>query len=102
MKAIVRNINRVNRSGTSKSGNPYHIDQTNVVIDVPFDNEDGFGSKEMSYQYGTSANFAKLEVLRGKLPCQVDIELGTELNQYDQPVTVVTDVKLQSAQAAKS
>lgn len=94
MKQIIKRIERVNRSGTSKAGNAYSIDQTNIVVDVPYETADGFGSKEMVYQYGDHTNMTKLEPLRGRLPCEVDIELGTELDQYDNPKTVVVDVKL--------
>lgn len=96
MKQIIKRIERVNRSGTSKAGNPYTIDQTNIVVDVPFDTADGFGSKEMVYQYGDHTNMTKLETLRGKLPAEVDIELGTAFDNYDNPKTVVVDIKLPS------
>lgn len=94
MKVIVKRIERVNRSGTSKAGNPYSIDRTNLVIDVAYDGDDGFGSKEMVYQYGSHSKFLELESLRGKLPCSVDIELGTKFDDYDNPVTVVTSLSL--------
>lgn len=94
MKVIVKRIERVNRSGTSKAGNAYTINQTNLVCDVPFSSVDGFGSKEMVYQYGDHSKFSDLETLRGKLPYELDIELGTQLDNYDNPKTVVTSVKL--------
>lgn len=99
MKVLIKRIERVNRSGTSKAGNPYTIDQTNVVCDVPFDSPDGFGFKEISYQYGSHTNFLGLESLRGSLPVELDIELGTELNQYGTPVTVVKSVKVPNVKA---
>lgn len=94
MKMLVESINRVKRSGKSQKGNDYNIDVTEIVVKVPYDNLDGFGSKFINYPYGKSENFEKLQSLRGKLPLELDIELGTELNQYDQPVTVVIDIKL--------
>lgn len=92
MKVIVKRIERLNRTGTSKSGNAYTLDRTTVVADVPFSSTDGFGAKEMEYQYGDHTNFLDLEKYRGKLPLELDIELGTELNQYDQPVTVIKSI----------
>ena len=95
MKMLVNRISRTNQSGVSKkTGNPYHIDNTTVAVVIPFENADGFGAKEMEYQYGTSANFLTLDKLRGKLPCELEVELGTELNQYGNPVTVVNSISL--------
>lgn len=94
MKVIAKRIERVNRSGTSKSGNAYHIDQTMIYVDVPFDSPDGFGAKEFGYRFGDSTNFSKVEQLRGKLPTEIEIDLSTQMNQYDQPETVIIDVKL--------
>lgn len=94
MKMQVKAIERVNRSGTSKQGNPYTIDQTNITVEVPFDNHDGFGFKSMTYQYGDSTNFEKLVALRGRLPMELEVELGTELNQYGSPVTVVNAISV--------
>lgn len=94
MKMLVNRINRTNVSGTSKkTGNPYTINNTEVTVTIPFDIPDGFGGKEMTYPFGDSANFLQLEKFRGKLPCELDVELGTELNQYGNPVTVVKSVK---------
>lgn len=97
---LVESINRVKRSGKSKNGNDYTIDVTEVVVKVPYDNADGFGSKFITYPYGKSDNFEKLQTLRGKLPIELDIELGSELNQYSQPVTVVNDIKLPTVKTA--
>lgn len=93
MKAILKRVESVNRSGTSKSGNPYTIDQTNVVVDVPFNSDTGFGSKELIYQYGDHTKYHELSSLKGKLPTEVEIELGTEFDNYDNPITVVKSVK---------
>ena len=92
MKVI--RVDRVNRSGTSKTGNPYHIDQTEITVQVPYSSGDGFGFKEMTYQYGDSSNFAKVENLRDRLPVDCDIELGVALNSYGSTQTIVTDIKL--------
>lgn len=94
MKMQVKSIDRVNRSGTSKTGNPYTIDQTTVTVEISYDNHDGFGFKSMTYQYGDSQNFEKLTALRGRLPMELEIELGTELNQYGSPVTVVNSISV--------
>lgn len=94
MKMTVVAIEAVNIQGTSKKGQPYHIDETRLTVALPFDKDDGFGIKTHEYRYGTSADFAKFTALRGKLPAELDITLATELNNYGQPVTVVTDVKL--------
>lgn len=94
MRFIVKRIESLKKEGTSKTGNAYVLDFTNIIVDVPYDRVDGFGSKEMKYQFGSAENFKKLEVLRGKLPCEVELVLGTELDSYDNPVTVVTDIKM--------
>lgn len=95
MKMQVIRVESTNVSGTSKTGNPYHIDQTMVTVQVPItDSPDSFGSKEMSYQYGNSANFNKLISLKGQLPVMADIELGASLNSYGGVTTVITDIKL--------
>ena len=76
MKMKVIRINATNRSGTSKSGNPYHIDQTEITVQVPYSSPEGFGFKEMTYQYGDSSQIAKLMPLRDNLPAECDIDLG--------------------------
>lgn len=100
MKVIAKRIERVNRSGTSKAGNAYHIDQTMIYVDVPYDSPDGFGAKEFGYRYGDHTNFAKLEQLRGNLPAQIEVELSTQMNQYDQPETVIASVRPITSQKA--
>lgn len=87
-------ITKTNIQGTSKKGQPYHIDQTRLTVSVPFDSEDGFGVKVTDYTVGSSSDFVKYAPLRGKLPLEMDITLGVEVNQYGQAVTVVTDVQL--------
>ena len=102
MKMKVIRIDSVNRSGFSKTGNPYHIDQTEITVQVPYSSGDGFGFKEMTYQFGDSSNFAKVENLRDRLPVDCDIELGVALNSYGSTQTIVTDIKLpQLSQALK-
>ena len=99
---IVTRIERVKKEGKAKeTGNPYSLDFTNITLSVPVSDLDVYGSKEMTYQYGSADNFAKLDALRGKLPCQVDLDLGVEMDKYGNPKTVITDVKLpQAAQSA--
>ena len=92
MKVI--RVNATNRSGTSKSGNPYHIDQTEITVQVPYSSPEGFGFKEMTYQYGDSSQIAKLMPLRDNLPAECDIDLGVSLNSYGSTQTIVTDIKL--------
>lgn len=94
MKMKVIRINATNRSGTSKSGNPYHIDQTEITVQVPYSSPEGFGFKEMTYQYGDSSQIAKLMPLRDNLPAECDIDLGVSLNSYGSTQTIVTDIKL--------
>ena len=92
MKVI--RVNATNRSGTSKTGNPYHIDQTEITVQVPYSSPEGFGFKEMTYQYGDSSQIAKLMPLRDNLPAECDIDLGVSLNSYGSTQTIVTDIKL--------
>lgn len=94
MKMKVIRINATNRSGTSKSGNPYHIDQTEITVQVPYSSPEGFGFKEMTYQFGDSSQIAKLMPLRDNLPAECDIDLGVSLNSYGSTQTIVTDIKL--------
>lgn len=94
MKMKVIRVNASNRSGTSKSGNPYHIDQTEITVQVPYSSPEGFGFKEMTYQYGDSSQIAKLMPLRDNLPAECDIDLGVSLNSYGSTQTIVTDIKL--------
>ena len=94
MKMKVIRVNATNRSGTSKTGNPYHIDQTEITVQVPYSSPEGFGFKEMTYQYGDSSQIAKLMPLRDNLPAECDIDLGASLNSYGSTQTIVTDIKL--------
>ena len=97
MKMKVIRVNATNRSGTSKTGNPYHIDQTEITVQVPYSSPEGFGFKEMTYQYGDSSQIAKLIPLHNRLlvdGVECDIELGASLNSYGSVQTIVTDIKL--------
>ena len=94
MKMKVIRVNATNRSGTSKTGNPYHIDQTEITVQVPQSSPEGFGFKEMTYQYGDSSQIAKLMPLRDNLPAECDIDLGVSLNSSGSTQTIVTDIKL--------
>ena len=93
MKATVTRIERVLKSGTSKTGNAYSLDFTNITFVVPVSDPDQFGSKETTFQYGTASNFSNLEALRGRLPVEMDITMGVELDAYGNTKTVITDVK---------
>lgn len=94
MKMTVIRVERVERSGTSKAGNPYNIDQTNIVVQVPYAEANGYGFKEQSFKYGKASQFAKLDTLRDRLPIELELDLGIEINDYGQPVTVIKDLKL--------
>lgn len=94
MRVIIKAVTRADIQGTSKKGNPYHIDETRISIELPFDDENGFGVKLQEYSIGKAKEFESLANLRGKLPVEADIELGVELNQYGQPVTKIKDFKL--------
>lgn len=93
MKMTVLAIEAIDITGTSKKGLPYHINETRLTVSLPFDKDTGFGIKVHEYVFGTSENFDKFKVFRNKLPAEFDITLATQLNQYGQPVTVVTDVQ---------
>ena len=95
MKMTVNSILRTNVTGVSKkTGNPYTINNTMVNVAIPFETPDGFGVKEIGYQFGDSGNFLNLEKFRGKLPAEMDVELGTGLDQYGNPTTVVTALSM--------
>lgn len=90
---VVR-VESTNLSGISKTGKPYHIDNTMVTVEVPFDNAEGFGMKEMTYQFGDSSNYERVKSFRGKLPLQCEIALGATLNSYGNVETAITDIKM--------
>ena len=90
MKMLVTLIESKNISGTSKAGKPYH---TTVTVSVPVDTAESFGSKEIVYQYGTSANFDSLKNMRGQLPLMCEVELGANLNSYGGVDTVIQSIK---------
>ena len=95
MKMKVIRIEGSNRAGLSKKDNtPYQMDFTRVTVEVPFSTPDGWGSKEMTYEYGGYSNLAKLEPVRDRLPIDCDVDLGAGTNQYQQPITVITDIKI--------
>lgn len=94
MKVIIKAITCADIQGTSKKGNPYHIDETRISVELPFNDENGFGVKLQDYAIGKASEFVKYEPFRGKLPIEADIELGVELNQYGQAVTVVQSLKV--------
>lgn len=93
MKMLVTLIESTNKQGISKAGKPYHIDNTTITVSVPVDTPESFGNKEISYQYGDSANFENVKNLRGQLPSVCDIELGAVLNSYGGVDTVISSIK---------
>lgn len=96
MKYLVTRIEKVLKSGTSKTGNAYSLDFTNITVSVPVDDPNQFGaiaSKDTTYQYGSAANFANLEALRGRLPLEMDLTLGVNMDAYGNAKTVITDIK---------
>ncbi len=92
MKYTLSNVKSVKREGTSKSGNHYSIDVTELTVSIPVNKDDQFGHAPKTYAYGTAENIAKLEPLRGKLPCEVELKLADELDDYDNVKTVVQEV----------
>lgn len=102
MKFNVTRITKQNRSGTSKTGNPYALDFVEIAVSVPFNTPNSFGAKEVVYQYGQAADFSSLESLRSNLPCEVDLELGHDVDDYGNARTVVTAVKLPSSSSVGS
>ena len=97
MKMNIIRIEGANKAGISKKGEPYTLDFTRVTVEVPFSTPDGWGTKEMTYEYGTYANLAKLEALRDKLPMTCDVELTMGTDQYERPTTVISSVQVPSA-----
>lgn len=93
MKYTVTRIERVLKKGISKTGNAYSLDFTNVTFSVSTNESDVFGSKETTFQYGEAANFSKLEALRGRLPVEMDITMGVEMDSYGNAKTVISDIK---------
>lgn len=93
MKMLVTLIESKNISGTSKAGKPYHIDNTSVTVSVPVDTPESFGTKEIVYQFGTSANFETVKNMRGQLPLMCDVELAANLNSYGGIDTVIQSIK---------
>lgn len=93
MKMLVTLIESKNISGTSKAGKPYHIDNTTITVSVPVDTAESFGSKEIVYQYGTSANFDSVKNMRGQLPMLCEVELGANLNSFGGVDTVIQSIK---------
>ena len=70
---------------------------SNSFLASPSGKPEGFGFKEMTYQYGDSSQIAKLMPLRDRLlvdGVECDIELGASLNSYGSVQTIVTDIKI--------
>lgn len=95
-KVIIRRVESVIRSGTSKSGNPYSLDQTNVTIELPVDTTTQFGLKEVTYQYKDGAAIKEFEHLKDKIPFDAEIELDIRMNDYGSEETYIKEVFLPS------
>lgn len=93
MKYLVTRIEKVLKSGLSKTGNAYSLDFTNITFSVPVNDPLQFGSKETTFQYGEAVNFSHLEALRGRLPVEMDITVGVQMDAYGNAKTVITDIK---------
>lgn len=93
MKYLVTRIEKVLKSGLSKTGNAYSLDFTNITVSVPVNEVDAFGSKEVTFQYGKASNFDTIESLRRSLPIEMDISIGVEMDSYGNAKTVITDLK---------
>lgn len=93
MKYLVTRIEKVLKSGTSKTGNAYSLDFTNITIAAPVNEPLLFGSKETTFQFGSAGNFSNLEALRGRLPLEMDITIGVQMDSYGNAKTVITDIK---------
>lgn len=93
MKYTVTRIEKVLKSGISGKGNAYSLDFTNITFSIPTNESDVFGSKETTFQYGNAAKFSSLEALRGRLPVEMDITMGVEMDSYGNAKTVITDIK---------
>ena len=96
MKMLVVRVDSLVKSGLSKTNTPYSLDFTQVTVLVPFSNATGFGYKEKTFPFGKAVNFSKLISLRDSLPINVDVDVAMENDMYDNPVMVITDVKLPS------
>ncbi|MFW2178533.1 MULTISPECIES: hypothetical protein [unclassified Moraxella] len=95
-KFIIRRIEGVNQSGISKkSGKPYTLDFTNVVVELPVENNDAIGVKEFTYQYGDHTNFEKLKTqLEGRLPLECELDLTIAVGDYGNAQMVIKEIKI--------
>lgn len=116
MKIIVKRIESINRKGVNKeTGKTWHIDATNVIADVAFDDDKAdennttvaFGFKDIVYQVGekpSSQNFYKmgLDKFKGLLPLECEVEMGQGLDSFGNPKVCIFDIKPVSAKKSVS
>lgn len=102
MKMKVIRIEHEKLDGISKTGKPYSLDYTRVAVEVPFSSPKGFGTKEIEYQYGDHTNFGKIESLRDRLPLECELQLGQIVNDYGNPVTIITDIRVPASAPIKN
>lgn len=95
MKGKLIRVSRLNISGESKkTGKAYAIDRCNVALMVECTNEDAIGYKEVEYEYsGGSVMYGSLMKFAGHLPLECDVDLDVDLDNYGNPITVVTNIK---------
>lgn len=107
MKIVIKRIESIDRKGVNKdSGKEWHIDATNIIADVPFEDEKSekdnstiaFGYKDIVYQVGekpSSQNYYKLglDKLKGQLPMECDVEIAQGFDNFGNPKVCVIDIK---------
>lgn len=95
-KFIISRIEALKNAGISKkTGNPYSLDFTNVIVQLPVSNDNSIGFKEFSYQYGKSDEFQKLKpLLEGRLPLECEMELDLEVSEFGNSIMVIKDLKI--------
>lgn len=90
MKTQLRKIKR--NKGETDKGISY--DYTRVTVEVPiYETDKEFGVDTIDLEFGTSADFYKLENLRGKLPALVEVEWET-MKKGKNTVNVVTKLEV--------
>lgn len=110
MKIVIKRIECIDRKGKNKeTGKDWHIDVTNVVADVAFDDEKhdadnktiAFGCKDIVYQVGekpSSTHYHKmgLEKLKGHLPLECEVEMSQGFDNFGNAkvcITAITPLK---------
>lgn len=107
MKIVIKRIECIDRKGKNKdTGKDWHIDVTNVIADVPFDDEKNdvdnktiaFGFKDIVYQVGekpSSTHFYKmgLDKLKGHLPIECEADISQGFDNFGNPKVCVIAIK---------